>query len=79
MLGEEQWQWLNDVIEKESDLIIIVSSIQVMATDHGFEKWHNFPHERLKLLELLESQNKPVMILSGDRHRAGFYEKGSLD
>ena len=78
MLGEEQWQWLNDVIEKESDLIIIVSSIQVMATDHGFEKWHNFPYERLRLLELLELQNKPVVILSGDRHRAGFYEKGSL-
>ncbi len=78
MLGEEQWQWLNDVIERESDLIIIVSSIQVMATDHGFEKWHNFPYERLKLLELLELQKKPVVILSGDRHRAGFYEKGSL-
>ena len=78
MLGKEQWQWLNSAIERESDLLIIVSSIQVMATNHGFEKWQNFPHERLKLLKLLESQNKPVIILSGDRHRAGFYKKGAL-
>jgi alkaline phosphatase D len=78
MLGEEQWQWLEKVLKKESDMIIIVSSIQVMATNHGFEKWHNFPHERLKLLNLLESQKKPIIILSGDRHRAGYYKNDSL-
>ena len=26
-------------------------------TNHGFEKWHNFPHERIKLLNLLKSKS----------------------
>jgi len=78
MLGEEQWSWLENILKKESDLIIIVSSIQVLPTNHVFEKWHNFPHERQRLLELLESTNKSVVILSGDRHKAGLYEKGKI-
>ena len=36
--------WLENILKKESDLIIIVSSIQVLPTNHVFEKWHNFPH-----------------------------------
>ena len=78
MLGEEQWSWLENILDRESDLIVIVSSIQVLATNHVFEKWHNFPHERLRLLKLLESTNKPVVILSGDRHKAGLYEMGKI-
>ena len=78
ILGEEQWSWLENILNKDSDLIIIVSSIQVLPTNHVFEKWHNFPHERQRLLKLLESKNKPVVILSGDRHKAGLYEKGKI-
>ena len=69
MLSDEQWQWLSDELKKPADLKIIVSSIQVIANDHYFEKWGNFPLERKKLLDLIE-KNKlhNVIILSGDRH-----------
>ena len=78
MLGKDQWKWLEEIIKIDSDIIIIVSSIQVLPTNHIFEKWHNFPHERSKLLELLKFTNKPVVILSGDRHKAGLYKKDNI-
>jgi len=69
MLSDEQWNWLADELKKPADLKILVSSIQVIANDHYFEKWGNFPLERKKLLDLIE-KNKlhNLVILSGDRH-----------
>ena len=78
MLGDIQWAWLEKVLNNKNDLNIIVSSIQVLPTDHIFEKWHNLPHERNRLIDLLSSQNKPTIILSGDRHKAAIYKKGNL-
>ena len=78
VLGQDQWEWLSKVLKLNSDIIIIVSSIQVLPTNHVFEKWHNFPHERDRLLKLLKLTNKPVVILSGDRHKAGLYEQGNI-
>ena len=78
ILGEDQWDWLSKVLKLDSDLIIVVSSIQVLPTNHIFEKWHNFPHERDRLLKLLKLTNKPVIVLSGDRHKAGLYEQGNI-
>ena len=78
ILGETQWKWLEETLNQESDLIIVVSSIQILPTNHGFEKWHNFPHERIKLLNLLKSKDRPVILLTGDRHKAGFYKDGDI-
>ncbi len=78
MLGEKQWDWLANELRRNSNLNIIVSSIQVIPTNHGFEKWGNFPHERSKLLEMIEDSNTPTVILSGDRHKAGLYKKGNV-
>jgi len=78
MLGKVQWDWLISELSKKSNLNIIVSSIQVIPTNHGFEKWGNFPHERDKLLKLIENSNTPTIIISGDRHKAGLYKKGNL-
>ena len=47
ILGAAQWQWLENELKKESDLIILVSSIQVIPKEHIFEKWHNFPMSEL--------------------------------
>jgi len=45
------------------------SSIQVLAEEHRFEKWGNFPLERKKLLNLLaKTEVKNPIIISGDRH-----------
>jgi alkaline phosphatase D len=71
LLGEEQWKWLAGELRKPAKLRIIVSSIQVAAQDHGWEKWMNFPHERERLFKLLqETRAEGVVILSGDRHLA---------
>ena len=78
MLGKTQWDWLINELNKKTDVNIIVSSIQVIPTAHGFEKWGNFPHERSKLLNLIENSNTPTIIISGDRHKAGLYKKGNL-
>lgn len=70
VLGEEQWKWLEDELKNSTaDLYLLNSSIQVVAQDHRFEKWSNFPsaHKRLYAL-LAKYPHKKVVILSGDRH-----------
>ena len=77
-LGDKQWEWLTDTLKQEHDLLIIASSIQVLATEHRFEKWSNIPSERNKLLTLLESLDSRVIVVSGDRHRAGLYQYNDI-
>ncbi|GIS74563.1 MAG: hypothetical protein CM1200mP12_02820 [Gammaproteobacteria bacterium] len=50
ILGQQQWEWLERTFQNEADIIILASSIQILATNHGFEKWSNFPHEKERLL-----------------------------
>ncbi|MFK8139025.1 MAG: alkaline phosphatase D family protein [Bdellovibrionales bacterium] len=77
MLGSEQWDWLKLKLKKSVDLRIVVSSIQVLAKDHGFEKWWNLPIERDRLLNLLAKNHgkEKTIILSGDRHYSSFYKQ----
>ena len=78
ILGKEQWEWLERTFQEEVDIIILVSSIQILATNHGFEKWSNFPHEKERLLSLIREFQKPVVLVSGDRHKAGIYKQENL-
>jgi len=78
ILGKEQWQWLERTFQNEADIIILASSIQILATNHGFEKWSNFPHEKERLLSLIKQFKKPVVLVSGDRHKAGIYKQDNL-
>ncbi|MFN0035146.1 MAG: alkaline phosphatase D family protein [Saprospiraceae bacterium] len=70
MLGEAQWKWLErELRSSPANLNILCSSVQVIADDHGHEKWGNFPNQRKKLLSLIASAKpKNLLILSGDRH-----------
>lgn len=74
VLGAEQWNWLeNELRTSEADFNLIVSSIQFLSAEHGFETWGNFPKEVEKLNKLIiESKAKGAMILSGDRHISEF-------
>jgi alkaline phosphatase D len=74
ILGTEQWAWLKKTLEIDHDLLILASSIQVIPTEHRFEKWSNIPAERERLLQLLTNHSAPTMIISGDRHRGGIYQ-----
>ncbi len=70
ILGDEQWDWLTiQLNDRETDLFIVGSGIQVLAKDHRFEKWANFPSERNRLFDLIKKKvQAPLLFLSGDRH-----------
>jgi alkaline phosphatase D len=72
MLGETQWNWLEKELGDDSaDFTIIISSIQFLSKEHGWEKWMNFPGEVEKMRSMLKNARaKNIMILSGDRHMA---------
>jgi hypothetical protein len=74
ILGEKQWQWLEEQLSNSTASIhIINSSIQVIASDHRFEKWANFPDAQKRLYELIaKTKAKGVLIISGDRHCAEY-------
>jgi alkaline phosphatase D len=55
---------------------LIVSSIQVVAEGHGWERWGNLPRERQRLYDLIRATAASgVILLSGDRHIGGLYRK----
>jgi len=72
ILGEPQWAWLErELTGSKAALHLVVSSIQVLAEEHRFEKWSNFPAERQRLLERIASTGvRGVVFLSGDRHHS---------
>jgi len=71
VLGESQWNWLEQQLREPARLRILVSSIQVLPDRHCFEKWANFPRERDRLLDLIrDTRTGPVVLVSGDRHLA---------
>ena len=71
VLGETQWRWLEEQLKVPAELRIIGSSIQLVANEHGFESWGNFPHERTRFQKVLgKTQARGVLVLSGDRHLA---------
>lgn len=74
ILGEAQWAWLsNELHTSKADFNIIVSSIQYLSNEHGFEAWGNFPHEVDRLEKMIvASKAKGVIVLSGDRHISEF-------
>lgn len=69
MLGNVQWQWLEEQLKVPAELRIIASSIQVIPNEHWWEKWGNFPKERERLFDLIRDTGaNGVIFLSGDRH-----------
>ena len=71
ILGEEQWAWFERRLHEPAEIRVVVSSIQLIANEHGSEKWDNFPKERARFLELLRrTQARGVVVISGDRHMA---------
>lgn len=72
VLGDEQWNWLIQELQKPARIRIIASGYQVLSTSHNWESWNNFPRERQRLLAL--TKNVPgVIFVSGDRHQSRFY------
>jgi len=75
MLGDAQWASLEEELKKPADLCLLVSSIQIIPDDHGWESWDKLPAERDRLYALLEeTKAEGVVFLSGDRHTAFLYK-----
>ncbi|MGB5508899.1 alkaline phosphatase D family protein [Robiginitalea sp.] len=74
ILGEAQWAWLErELNESGADFNILVSSIQVLSGEHGFETWGNFPDEVTRLMRVIaDSGARGVIVFSGDRHISEF-------
>ncbi len=78
VLGDVQWAWLAQQLQQPADLRLLVSSIQVLADGHGWEAWRLLPEERQRLYRTLrQSRASGIILLSGDRHRAGIYRRDS--
>ena len=71
VLGEGQWAWFERRLREPAEIRVVISSIQLISTEHASEKWENFPKERSRFLELLRrTQAQGVVVISGDRHMA---------
>ena len=80
LLGAAQWKWLEKQLDIPADFRIIVSSIQFLPQDHNWELWENFPHERVRLLNLLKEKiDNPVLFVSGDRHMGEIMKLATTD
>lgn len=76
LLGAAQWAWLDARLREAADLRLIVSSIQVLAEGHGYERWGNLPAERQRLFDLIaRTRARGVVFLSGDRHIGAVYRE----
>ncbi|WP_282050928.1 alkaline phosphatase D family protein [Maribacter aquivivus] len=77
VLGDVQWAWLeNELNTSKADFNIIVSSVQYLSNEHGFEAWGNFPHEVDRLAKVIaDSKAAGVIVLSGDRHISEFSKR----
>ena len=72
ILGDAQWKWLENELKTSTARVnFIVSGIQILPTEHAYEKWANFPQEREKLLNLIANSGvQNPILMSGDRHIA---------
>ncbi len=71
MLGERQWQWLEQQLATPADVRLIGSSLQVLADFPGWEGWSLFAHDQQRLIDLIRRKRaNGVIFLSGDMHYA---------
>ena len=76
VLGDAQWAWLAEELRKPAEIRLLVSTIQVLAEGHGWERWGNFPLERQKLFDTIRTSGaRGVVFLSGDRHIGALYRE----
>ncbi|MFC2109839.1 alkaline phosphatase D family protein [Bacteroidota bacterium] len=69
ILGEMQWKWLEEQLEKPADIRLIGSGTQFGIECNGYEAWANFPNEQKRMLDLIaKTKANGVMFLSGDIH-----------
>ncbi len=80
MLGDMQWTWLEEQLKRPAQIRMIVSSIPLIATEHGTDKWGAYPKERQRFFDLLKKTGaRNVVVFSGDRHQSSIAKTGVKD
>jgi alkaline phosphatase D len=80
MLGDAQWTWLEEQLKRPAQVRMIVSSIPLIATEHGTSKWGLYPKERQRFFDLLKKTGaRNVVVFSGDRHQSSIAKTGVKD
>lgn len=77
ILGNAQWQWLEEEFRQSQAAInIVVSGVSVMSKQVPFaEEWNDFKWARKKLFSLIGKYQLPgVVFLTGDRHFSSHLE-----
>lgn len=69
LMGAVQWKWFEEQLNKEAEVRIIGSGIQVLSNEHTWRRWGMFPDERERLLRVIGESKGTTVLLSGDRHR----------
>jgi alkaline phosphatase D len=71
LLGEQQWQWLEQQLSQPSDFRVLASGTQFGIEANGYEAWANFPHEQQRLVKLIiKTKANNLVVISGDVHYA---------
>jgi alkaline phosphatase D len=71
LLGQTQWAWLEEQLNKPAEVRLIASSIQIIPDEKGKDEWGAFPNERQRLFNLItKSHAGEVVFLSGNVHFA---------
>lgn len=69
ILGPQQWRWLETELAGEpAALTLIVSGTQVLASEHRWDKWADYPKAKSRLLSLVRARAPHALFISGDRH-----------
>jgi alkaline phosphatase D len=75
LLGEAQWQWLEEQLEVPADVRLVASSTQFSISWNSYEAWVNFPHEQQRMLDLIKkTKANGIFFISGDVHYAELSE-----
>jgi alkaline phosphatase D len=78
ILGAAQWRWLEAELggpggvgglrDNGAALTVIVSGTQVLASEHRWDKWADYPKAKQRLLSLVRARAPNALFISGDRH-----------
>jgi len=72
VLGENQWAWLENQLQKPADIRFIASGFQILLNkENGSETWMKFPNAHKRLMETIKTSGaEGVLFLAGDQHYA---------
>jgi len=77
LLGEAQWQWLAEQLQKPAEVRVLMSATPFYAPANGYDSWAMYSQEQQRLEQLLqELQPEGLVLAVGDR---GFGEFSKVE